>query len=57
MNIHTGMTTFQASQANLDSHVTFRNISILLKLERDIHVSATRATYEQLPFLLGITIQ
>ena len=27
------------------------------KLERDIHVSATRATYEQLPFLLGITIQ
>ena len=57
MNIHTGMTTFQASQANLDSHVTFRNISILLKLERDIHVSATRTTYEQLPFLLGIAIQ
>ena len=57
MNIHTGVTAFQAGQADFHGNIALRNISIFLKLHGDIQIGTTGTTDKQLAFFLRITVQ
>ena len=56
MDIHTRVTAFQSCQAQLYSHITFRNISIFFKLDRNIQVCTAGTTDKQFAFFFRIAV-